>query len=114
MDIITARQNEIMIVKINGRLDSNTAGTLEKKLIELMSEGETIIVVDFSELDYISSAGLRVLLTTAKKMKNTNGKLRICAMKDFIKEIFDISGFSSILQIDKTLEESLSVLNNSH
>ncbi len=109
MEIIESRNNGILIIKVNGRLDSNTYNHLSQKMDSLSRE--TKIVFDLSDLDYISSAGLRVVLMQAKKAKKMNGDFRLCNMKSFIKEIFDITGFSKILNIDSTLEISIAEIN---
>ncbi len=104
MDITEVMFNDVLIVKVSGRLDSNTFGLLEQKMKSLDCMK---IILDFSKLEYISSAGLRIILMNAKKMKKTGGHFRLCCMKEFIKEIFDIAGFSRILNIDDTLENSI-------
>ncbi len=106
MEIKESKENDILIVTINGRLDSNTYEQLGEKMTAITAGNK--IVIDFSELDYISSAGLRIILMNAKKMKKAGGQFRLCGMKDFIKEIFDIAGFSKILNIDPVLANSIS------
>jgi anti-sigma B factor antagonist len=86
-------------VGLKGRLDANTSPGLEERLVGLIDSGEKRFVVEFTELDYISSAGLRVLLMAAKRLKNLNGRIVLASLKDHIKEVFDIAGFSSVLTI---------------
>ncbi len=74
---------------------------------ELIEEGEVNFIVDFEELDYISSAGLRSILVTAKKLKSTNGKLLLTKLKDVVKEVFEISGFSKIIPIYDSMDAAL-------
>ncbi|MGA7875856.1 MAG: STAS domain-containing protein [Desulfoferrobacter sp.] len=107
MEVTEKRQNGVVILVPKGRLDSNTSDEFEKKLLGLVGAGETNLIIDFKELDYISSAGLRVLLKAAKELKRKNGQLAFCAVKDYIKEIFELSGFVSFFPIHLTLEESL-------
>src|SRR5437763_7660145 len=99
MDISTTKDGEILVVGLKGRLDANTAPSLEEKFIGLIDSGEKRFVVEFTELDYISSAGLRVLLMAAKRLKNLSGRIVLASLKDHIKEVFDIAGFSSVLTI---------------
>lgn len=82
-----------------GRLDSNSTGNAEKIVIGRMDEGASRIVFDFSGLDYISSAGLRLILVAAKRVKAAGGKLAICNMKEHIRDVFEMSGFLSILTV---------------
>ena len=86
-----------LIVKLDGRLDTNTASDLEQEVKDLT--GINSLVFDFEKLEYISSAGLRVLLACQKKM-NILGKMVIKNADDSIKEIFEITGFSDILTIE--------------
>ncbi|MFA4838240.1 MAG: STAS domain-containing protein [Candidatus Neomarinimicrobiota bacterium] len=99
MIIKTEKINNINIISIQGRLDSNTAGELEQRLLPTIDQGETHFILDFSELDYISSAGLRVLLQAAKKINAVCGKMAICAVKPEVKEVFDIAGLTIIFKM---------------
>ena len=86
MEVTEKRQNGVIILVPKGRLDSNTSDDFEKRLLGLVGAGETSVVIDFKDLDYISSAGLRVLLKTAKELKRTNGQFSLCSIKDYIRE----------------------------
>ena len=108
MEVIEKRQDGVVVLALKGRLDSNTSGDFEKQLLGMVQGGESRFVLDFSELDYISSAGLRVLLKAVKELKRTDGRLCVCAVKDYIREIFSLSGFLSFLPTYVTIEESLS------
>lgn len=108
MEVSEKRQDGVVVLSLKGRLDSNTSWDFEKTLLEMLQGGETRFVLDFSELDYISSAGLRVLLKAVKELKRTDGRLCVCALKEYIREIFSLSGFLSFLPTHATLEESLS------
>ena len=83
---------------LEGRLDTTTAPELEKALKETL-DGVSELTLDFSALDYISSAGLRVLLSAQKTM-NKQGKMKITNINEIVKEIFDVTGFSDILTIE--------------
>lgn len=107
MEIRQEKKDGVLILNIIGRLDSNTANQLEDELIPIVDEGEENILVDFSDLDYISSAGLRLLLLAAKKMDKKDCKIILCSMKDFIHEVFEISGFTAIFTIAKNADEAL-------
>lgn len=109
MEVTEKRQDGVVILVPKGRLDSNTSDDFEKRLLGLVNAGETSLIIDFKDLDYISSAGLRVLLKTAKELKRKNGQLAFCAVKDYIREIFELSGFVSFFPIHPTLEESLKI-----
>ncbi|WP_142848224.1 STAS domain-containing protein [Telmatospirillum sp. J64-1] len=87
-----------------GRIDSNNAAEAESTIIGNIDGGAERVVFDFGQLDYISSAGLRVILVAAKKIKAKRGKLAICSMKASIREVFEMSGFLSILTVCDTPE----------
>lgn len=107
MDIQQDQHHQITILAPQGRLDSFTTSDLEQHLIRLLDQGTTCLLVDFVHLDYISSAGLRVLLMVAKRIKAMNGTLALCTMRGNIREVFEMSGFDRIFTIYVSREEAL-------
>ncbi len=107
MEITTKDVNEVKVVQFQGHLDSNTSQEAEGYLKDLLDQQAKKILVDFEKLDYISSAGLRVLLCTAKQLKTYEGQLRLCRLNETVQEIFDMSGFSTILQVFETESQAL-------
>ena len=107
MDISTKDAGEVKVVQFKGHLDSNTSQEAENYLKELLEQKAKKILVDFEKLDYISSAGLRILLSTAKQLKVDDGQLRLCNLNETVQEIFDMSGFSTILQVYNTESQAL-------
>ncbi len=107
MEIIENQKEDVSIFKLNGRLDSNTSPALEKKLVTAIENGTRNMVIDFENLDYISSAGLRIILKTTKDLKRTDGQIVLCAMQDYVREVFEIAGFDTFLPIFSTVEEAL-------
>ncbi len=99
MDITTTNRDDTTVVQIQGNLDTGTAPTAEEHLQGLIDDGKTKILMDFSTLDYISSAGLRVLLSTSKKLRSSGGEIRLHSLNETVAEIFDMSGFSTILSV---------------
>jgi anti-anti-sigma factor len=87
------------ILEIAGRLDTATYNALEARLTDLLTQGKTKLLLDCSRLDYVSSTGLRVLLTILKKAKAAQGKFVLCSLQENIREIFEISGFSGIFEV---------------
>ena len=110
MDITETKHDNYSVFKLNGRLDSNTAMGFEQKLFECIESGNQKLILDFKDLDYISSAGLRVILKATKNLKNADGKLVLCAMQDYVKEVFEISGFDSFLPIVPTIDEAVKTI----
>ncbi len=108
MEIKVSQLNDYTVVSIHGRVDTMTAGDFENKILEILDGGVKKLLLDCSELAYISSSGLRVFLVAQKKMMVTGGTLKLCCLKPEIKEIFDISGFSSIFSIFPDTEKAIS------
>jgi anti-anti-sigma factor len=77
-------------------------------LTQLIDQGATKVVVNFEELKYNRSAGLSVLLATAKQLKGNSGELRICSLNEFVQEVFEISGFCTILSVFNSESDALS------
>ena len=73
----------------------------------MIAGGEIRFIIDFEALDYISSAGLRSILVIAKKLKAQDGQILLCSLKDAVKEVFEISGFSSIIPIHESVEAAI-------
>jgi len=99
MQIHETQKGNSVVVSVEGRLDSSNSGDLEKRLLDLLDKGKYDMIVDFSRLDYISSAGLRVLLMAAKRTKAAGGQVALAALNDNVREVFDISGFTSLFPI---------------
>ncbi len=107
MDILEEKKGDAVVLGLKGRVDHTTIQSVEQKLAKVVQEGNRYLVVDLAGLEYISSAGLRVLLTTAKKLKTSGGKIVLCSVKQYVKEILDISGFSSIFPVCASCAEAL-------
>ena len=109
MEIIEQKQNDICIFKINGRLDSNTSPELEEKIFGAIKNESNQMIIDFEDLDYISSAGLRVILKTSKTLKRSEGSIVLCSMQDYVKEVFEIAGFDVFLSIAAKMNAQLRI-----
>jgi anti-anti-sigma factor len=99
MQIAEARVDGIVAVAPAGRIDTTTAPALEQHLLRLLTAGERRIVVDFSGVEYISSAGLRVMLVLARRVRDANGQLGLCAMGDAVRQVFQLAGFLPLFTI---------------
>jgi len=102
MDITTRSQADVTVVAIAGNLDSNTSPQAQQAFDAILSGGGRKVAVDCTALDYISSAGLRVLLGTAKRLTAAGGGVRMFGLNETVREVFDISGFSKILAVYPT------------
>src|SRR6476469_10933215 len=109
MQISTRTANNIHIVAITGSLDSASSPEAQKSLDAVVA-GAKKVLLDFSQLDYISSAGLRVLLGAAKKLRASGGTLGMFGLNQSVREVFEISGFATILSIYKSEAEALGAM----
>jgi serine/threonine-protein kinase RsbW len=107
MDITTRTQQDVTIVAIAGNLDSITSPQAQQAIDAVLAGGARKVAIDFSALDYISSAGLRVMLGAAKKLGGSGGALRTFGLNETVREVFDISGFSTILAVFASEAEAL-------
>ena len=104
MTINKTRNDSELIVALEGRLDTNTSSELEAELQDAF-EGVTALTFDLGGLEYISSAGLRVLLSSQKKMNAAEGAMKVVNVNEVIMEIFEVTGFNEILTIEQAPEK---------
>lgn len=103
MEIVTTKDSDLTIFSLQGRLDALSSPELEEQINRWLEQAENKLLFDLEKLDYISSAGLRVFLTTAKKMKARNGKFGMAMLRENVKEVFTVSGFITIIPAFETL-----------
>lgn len=96
-----------VLLRLDGRLDVSSAPLLEKKINRLIEEGHLHLLLDFTRVDYLSSAGLRVLLSSAKKLKAQKGGLILFALSEDVNEVLKIAGFDKILHICSSEKDAL-------
>ncbi len=106
MEIRENKKGQVMVVELQGRVDSLHAEELKTRLIEI-SDSEKQILVDCHQLEYISSAGLGVFLLMLKTQSNAGGRFSLCCLSDRIREVFAISGFDRIFTVFPSQEEAL-------
>lgn len=107
MEVSTRIQGDVLIAAIAGSLDSMTSPEAQKALDAIVAQGARKVAVDCAALDYISSAGLRVLLSLAKQLGAKGGALRTFGLNQTVKEVFEISGFSTIFKVFPTESDAL-------
>lgn len=96
------------LISIAGQLNSGNSTSVENEITGLIDRGDHRLLLDLSSLEYISSAGLRVVLVVAKRLKAERGQLILFGMQPQVREVFEISGFLSILEVAPTREEAIS------
>jgi anti-anti-sigma factor len=107
MNFTESQKGEITLLKVNGKLDSDLSPKLEKKVCEFLQSGHTKLLLDMGEVNYISSAGLRMLISIKKQVKTLSGIFIVCGLRSEVLEVMKICGFDHILEIAPTEEEAL-------
>ena len=105
MKYTVTNQQDLTIIHVVGRLDSTTSPQFESGIQEYLAPPQKDLIMDFSELDYISSAGLRVILKIAKAFSGVSADFSVCGMLDNVYEVFEISGFDNYISIYDSLAE---------
>jgi stage II sporulation protein AA (anti-sigma F factor antagonist) len=112
MEIHEENQGGAAVIVPHGRVDSGSAPELESNLLGHLRAGEKQLGVDLVSVEYISSAGLRVLLMLAKKLQSTGGHLVLCAMPESVRLVFELAGFVPIFEIEETRDAAVARLGS--
>ena len=99
MEVNAERDGATLIAKTDGRVDGTNATMFQDALKSAISPDDKAVILDFENLSYISSAGLRVILLTAKDMRTANVKFAVCSLSQSVRDVFTISGFDQIIDI---------------
>ncbi len=110
MEIQAVKENIAVVVSVTGKIDAASAPEFEKSLSGLIARDEKYLLINFSELGYISSAGLRSILFAAKQLKPKGGNIFFCGLKGSVRDVFRISGFGTIFKIFETQEEAMNAI----
>ena len=106
MEITERRTADIVTLSLSGKLDTTTAKAFEQKILAHIESGDRRFIIDLAQLDYISSSGLRVLVSAAKLLGN-DGKIVLCSLKDPVREVFNIVGFLSVFPAYGSHDEAI-------
>lgn len=107
MDISEKTIGDVNVISLSGRLDAYSANEVEKKLDSLIDAAQVRLVISLEKLEYISSSGLRVFLAALKKVKKQQGDIKLACLKPYIKEVFDIAGFTQLFNMFDTEEAAV-------
>ena len=110
MAIEAERRAETLVIKADGRIDGSNARAFQDDLEGAIEEADRAVVLNFQDLLYISSAGIRVILLTAKNLERRGAKLALSSLSDPIQEIFTISGFDKIIPIHSSPDDAIAAL----
>jgi anti-sigma B factor antagonist/stage II sporulation protein AA (anti-sigma F factor antagonist) len=110
MELVEEVHGRVVLVTARGRLDGSTSAAFSARMEKLTATPKPRLVVDFSGIDFVSSAGLRVVLTLLKRVKAANGVLALCAVQAPVKEVLDITGFTGMLDVHAGRAEAMAAL----
>ena len=110
MEINTERDGATLIARTVGRVDGTNATEFQDALKNVIAPEDQVVILDFEDLTYISSAGLRVILLTAKDMRTANVKLAVCSPSQSVRDVFVISGFDQIFDVHDSRQAALSAV----
>jgi anti-anti-sigma factor len=100
-------ENGVVLLEVEGEVDAHTAPKLDKALKDLLAQGHSRLVLDASQMGYISSAGLRVVLLAHREARQLDGEVRLFGLNAQMRRIFEIAGFDELLRISDTRQESM-------
>jgi anti-sigma B factor antagonist len=109
MEVTEARADGTTTMRIVGRVDASVAQQLERKVMDMGSRDDHV-VVDLQDMDYVSSAGLRVFIALAKQARSRNRKVALCAMQEDVREVFEITGLVELFAIHDSAEDAVAAL----
>jgi anti-anti-sigma factor len=110
LEISEQRDGEVVILGPVGRLNNDTSPEFQSRLLSRISTSGSAVLVDLSQVDYVSSAGLRALMTASKQSKASGGRLAVFGLNSVVKEIFAISRFSYVVKVFETRAQALTAL----
>jgi stage II sporulation protein AA (anti-sigma F factor antagonist) len=112
MNLVTTTRGPVLLAAVNGKLDATSSDEAENKLLKAILPETRCVVFDLSCMEYVSSAGLRVLLQVIKRLKAAGGSVRFWGLNESVKTVFDISALTLRCEIFRSQEEALKDLPN--
>lgn len=107
MNIQQTTRDGVTVLAPSGRIDTTTSAHVDETIRRVVDEGVRDLVVDFSNVEYISSAGLRVLLVLAKRMRELQGRLVLCGMPESVRQVFRLAGFMPLFKVEASQEAAV-------
>lgn len=110
MQIQHLSRDGVVVIAPSGRIDTTTSGAVDEAIRRSVDGGTRHLVVDFAEVEYISSAGLRVFLVLAKRMRDLQGRLVLCGLPEPVRQVFRLAGFMPLFLIEPSRDAALAKL----
>ena len=113
MNIDVSREQDLVVLKTEGRIDATTCGQLDAAIAEVFDGGDSRFVIDMTGVEYISSAGLGVLLKGAKRARGAGGKIALSGLQESVTDVFEVSGFLTLFTVHASAGEAAGSLKDS-
>lgn len=110
MEAQVEEKGDVIVVRVQGRLDAASSPQLEKKINSIIESGHFKLILNLEEVDYLSSAGMRLMLSVSRKLKHLEGKIVACSLNDEIMDVIKMAGFHQVLELYSSENESFSHL----
>ena len=110
MELGITREGATLIATTEGRIDGTNASQFQRALEEAIDDNDRAVIMDLVNLTYISSAGLRAILLTAKSLRGRDATLAVCSLTEPVREVFQISGFDQIIPVHDSRDEAVSAV----
>jgi anti-anti-sigma factor len=108
MDLRFEKMGDIQVIHVKGRIESTTAEIFGQEIGRTIADGNHQLLLDLSGVSYINSAGLRAVLAAAKRLRNPGDRFALCGLSDEVREVFDLAGFTRILQVYPMVGDAIS------
>lgn len=106
MDVQVEEKGDVVVIRAQGRLDAASSPQLEKRINSIIDAGHFKLILNFAGIDYLSSAGMRLMLAVFKKLRHLEGKIVACCLNDEVMDVIKMAGFHQVLEIYSTEDES--------
>ncbi len=106
MEAVVEEKGDVIVVRIQGRLDAASSPQLEKQVNSIIDTGHFKIILNFEQVDYLSSAGMRLMLGVSKRLNKLEGKVIACNLNEEVMEVIKMAGFNQVLEMYPSEEES--------
>lgn len=107
MNIETRQVQQVTVVDLEGRLDSKAVGTVNDEMVSIIQGGAKQIVINLEKMEFVTSAGLRVLVRSSKLLQGSGGKLKLCCANDLVGDVLKTAGFDSLLNLYPSEAEAI-------
>lgn len=101
------KSGDVLVVHLGGALNSANSGQVEAEILGQIERGANKVLLNLTSLEYISSAGLRIVLVVTKRLTQSAGRLVLCGIRDSTREVFEITGFDKIMTVEETPEDAM-------